>query len=239
MTVLSARQEEKIDGLVMQYESERPKIKLFLEQVEIAIDGSADLKRNIHSIRTRLKDASHLRDKLRRKYAAAIKERKRFDITAANLLTKITDLAGARLLHLFTRQIGSIDSALRETIKEQSYSLVQGPFARTWDNESRDYFTNLGIETQDSPSMYTSVHYVVGSASRTKITCEIQVRTLMEEVWGEVDHSLNYPHPTDSTPCREQLKVLARVTSSASRLVDAIFVTHADWQARDAPERGA
>ena len=34
--------------------------------------------------------------------------------------------------------------------------------------------------------MYTSVHYVIGSASRTTVTCEIQVRTLMEEVWGEV-----------------------------------------------------
>ena len=82
-----------------------------------------------------------------------------------------------------------------------------------------------GINTRKSPSMYTSVHYVIGSASRTTMTAEIQVRTLMEEVWGEVDHSMNYPHPSDSLACREQLKVLARVTSSASRLVDSIFVT--------------
>ena len=73
--------------------------------------------------------------------------------------------------------------------------------------------------------MYTSVHYVIESASRTKVTAEIQVRTLMEEVWGEVDHSMNYPHVTESLPCREQLKVLARVTSSATRLVDSIFAT--------------
>ena len=47
----------------------------------------------------------------------------------------------------------------------------------------------------------------------------------MEEVWGEVDHSMNYPHEVESLACREQLKVLARVTSSATRLVDSIFVT--------------
>ena len=74
--------------------------------------------------------------------------------------------------------------------------------------------------------MYTSVHYVISSASRTTVTCEIQVRTLMEEVWGEVDHLLNYPVPSGVLASREELKVLARVTSSASRLVDAIFLTH-------------
>ena len=60
------------------------------------------------------------------------------------------------------------------------------------------------------------------------ITCEVQVRTLMEEVWGEVDHKLNYPVPTQILALKEQLKVLARVTSSASRLVDSIFLTHED-----------
>ena len=71
-----------------------------------------------------------------------------------------------------------------------------------------------------------SVHYVVQPNSRTELTCEIQVRTLMEEVWGEVDHQINYPVKANSLSCREQIKVLARVTSSCSRLVDSIFFTH-------------
>ena len=103
---------------------------------------------------------------------------------------------------------------------------------------SREYFNKLSIETQSSPSMYTSVHYVIGSGSRTQVTCEIQVRTLMEEVWGEVDHTINYPHASSSLSCREQLKVLARVTSSATRLVDAIFATSHEHssQAVDQPQ---
>jgi len=71
--------------------------------------------------------------------------------------------------------------------------------------------------------MYTSVHYVVESNSSTRATCEIQVRTLAEELWGEVDHTMNYPHESSVLSCREQIKVLARVTSSCSRLVDSIF----------------
>jgi len=73
--------------------------------------------------------------------------------------------------------------------------------------------------------MYTSVHYVIASGSMRTVACEIQVRTLMEEVWGEVDHMINYPHQTPHLPCREQIRALARVTSSATRLVDSIFAT--------------
>ncbi len=74
--------------------------------------------------------------------------------------------------------------------------------------------------------MYTSVHYVLETSQRTKYTFELQVRTLAEELWGEVDHTINYPHKSDILACREQIKVLARVTSSCSRLVDSIFRTH-------------
>jgi ppGpp synthetase/RelA/SpoT-type nucleotidyltranferase len=71
------------------------------------------------------------------------------------------------------------------------------------------------------------------------MTAEIQVRTLMEEVWGEVDHTMNYPYPVESLACREQLKVLARVTSSASRLVDSIFATVAERTYRGSSKKSA
>ena len=90
----------------------------------------------------------------------------------------------------------------------------------------------MGIQTKKSPSLYTSVHYVIAPNLRTPLTCEIQVRTLADELWGEVDHTIKYPHPSESLACSEQIKVLARVTSSCTRLVDAIFVSHQDHQAR-------
>lgn len=115
---------------------------------------------------------------------------------------------------------------------DEKLGLCEEPFARTWDDEYRRFFQECGFETQPSPSLYTSVHYVVESSSRKTTTCEIQVRTLMEEVWGEVEHSINYPHDVDSLACREQLKVLARVTSSATRLVDSIFLTFDEHRER-------
>jgi hypothetical protein len=44
----------------------------------------------------------------------------------------------------------------------------------------------------------------------------------MEEVWGEVDHSMNYPHKVASLARQEQLKVLACVTSSVNRLARSL-----------------
>ena len=222
---LPASERRLVDGIVSAYESHRDKVSLFRDQLLSALVGSAELAPLVHSIRSRLKEPEHLRDKVQRKLEVCKRERKRFEVSPENLLTSVNDLIGVRILHLHTRQIRQIDVVLRQIFEEGQYKLIEGPFARTWDDESREFFRECKIATQSSPSLYTSVHYVIGSASRTMVTAEIQVRTLMEEVWGEVDHSMNYPHPCDSVACREQLKVLARVTSSATRLVDAIFIT--------------
>jgi ppGpp synthetase/RelA/SpoT-type nucleotidyltranferase len=232
-TVLTNSEKRLIQSLLGTFEENRRQIELFHDQLLIAIRSSANLTESIHSMRSRIKDSGHLKDKLERKLLAAKEQGKPFEISNQNLLTQVNDLVGVRLLHLYTRQISRIDSALRDVFEEGKYELLEGPFARTWDDESRQFFATCKIGTQESPSMYTSVHYVIGSASRTTITAEIQVRTLMEEVWGEVDHTMNYPHPVKSVACREQLKVLARVTSSASRLVDSIFATVDDHKAME------
>jgi ppGpp synthetase/RelA/SpoT-type nucleotidyltranferase len=226
-----------IDQLVEEYLAKRSLVSRFLKQLYVALSESEALNALIHSTKYRLKEPEHLREKLARKIKDCKKKGLPFEINRENLLAKVTDLAGIRILHLYTRQFAAIDEVLREILAEDQYRLVEGPFARTWDDESREYFRSLGVDTQLSPNLYTSVHYVVESASRTKVTCEIQVRTLMEEVWGEVDHSINYPTPHDSLPCREQIKVLARVVSGATRLVDAIFATVDDHE-RTREQRG-
>ena len=225
MPGLSQSKLKLVEQVLDQYDANKGKFDLFRTQLLAALESSEELRPLVHSMKSRLKDREHLRDKLHRKISA---EGADFRVTPENLLEEINDLVGVRVLHLHTRQIASIDPVLKRIFKEQKYDLVEGPFARTWDDESRAFYRECGIEAQESPTMYTSVHYVVGSASRTTVTCEIQVRTLMEEVWGEVDHSVNYPQPSRSRACQEELKVLARVTSSATRLVDAIFAAAED-----------
>jgi len=179
----------------------------------------------VHSTKFRVKDSNHLLDKLHRKMLSAKEGKEEFNITDKNLFSQINDLAGYRILHLHTHQMGDIDRELRAVLEEYRYTIIEEPSARTWDDENRGYFNSLGIKTINSPTMYTSVHYIIKPNKRTDSSCEIQVRTLAEELWGEVDHTINYPHPSPSPACREQIKVLARITSSCSRLVDSIFET--------------
>lgn len=225
---LSKRQRELIDRLVQHYEANQGDASKLLEILTVNITADRALKPLIHSIKTRVKDPAHLRDKLERKFRDAIEAGRKFNITEENLFVKINDLAGFRILHLYTKQMEQIHQGLLALFARERYVLRERPFASSWDDESRSYFRQIGIKTRQSPSLYTSVHYVINANSLARATCEIQVRTLMEEVWGEVNHTMNYPHPLDSISCTEQIKALARVTSGATRLVDSIFRSYQD-----------
>lgn len=222
---VSAEEQTHIDELVAHYVADLDVFRTFTEQLRTLLELPS-LRQLYHSLRWRVKDPDHLRDKLSRMLRLAKESGPPFDLTKENLFRRVNDLAGLRLLHLHTSQFEMINRALLELLEENRYTLVQGPEARTWDDETRAYFESIGVTTVASERMYTSVHYVVEANTRTKRTAEIQVRTLAEELWGEVDHSINYPHASPKLACREQIKVLARVTSSCTRLVDSIFATH-------------
>lgn len=222
---IGKKQLQLIDDLVAHFIQHKSQFAIILDSLQSNIEHSSTIKKLIHSTKSRIKDPDHLKDKLIRKAKDAIVKRKSFDYKKENLFSKINDLAGYRILHLHTTQFAKIDTELKKIFQEQQWKIIEGPNARTWDDETRSYFKSIGVETSENPNMYTSVHYVVSPNTSSAITCEIQVRTLMEEVWGEVDHTINYPHKSESVSCREQIKTLARVTSSCSRLVDSIFAT--------------
>jgi len=190
-----------------------------------------------HSLKRRVKTCDRLRDKLARKVIKAQSGGPAFELTPDNLYSKINDLAGYRILHLHSHQMDDINKTILTLLDEAQYPLIEGPKARIWDEESKSYFEGIGISTVVSPNLYSSVHYVIEANSKTKFTCEIQVRTLAEELWGEVDHTFNYPDPTKSIACREQIRVLARAASTCSRLVDSIFSSYHDFKAKEQLER--
>lgn len=223
---LGVRQLKLIDDLVDHFIASKGLFSGILGSLTSSIENSEVLKNLIHSYKTRVKDPEHLRDKLVRKGNDSILNGERFDFNKENLFEKINDLAGFRILHLHTTQFEQINIELKKIFDEQRWEIIEGPNARTWDDENRAYFNRIGVDTSQNANMYTSVHYILKPNNSTSLTCEIQVRTLMEEVWGEVDHKINYPHKSTSHSCREQIKTLARVTSGCSRLVDSIFSTH-------------
>jgi putative GTP pyrophosphokinase len=110
---LTRRESRLVEALIATYKEHHDQIDLFRNQLLIALSSSVVLNKEVHSIRSRLKDANHLRDKLTRKLRELKQRRKAFDIRPDNLLTKINDLVGVRILHLYTRQIRTIDTVIR------------------------------------------------------------------------------------------------------------------------------
>jgi ppGpp synthetase/RelA/SpoT-type nucleotidyltranferase len=174
----------------------------------------------VHSVKSRLKDPDHLKEKIDRKWSEDN------PIYAENLYSKITDLAGVRVLLLHQKQFDGIKEAIDWRINKGEWYLVEPPKAYTWDPETQSYFEALGLKTNKKESFYTSVHYLVKQYADSDICCEIQIRTLFEEVWGEVDHAINYPIKTDKGACRDQILVLAKLIGAGSRLVDSIFSSY-------------
>jgi GTP pyrophosphokinase len=229
---LSADDEALIDALVKVYEGKRDFISSLLDSLNVFLSDAmnrAPLSELVHSSKRRLKDPAHLKTKLIRKLVECQQKSQKFDYTPENLLLKITDLAGYRILHLNTRQMKSINDELLKVFDDASWEPHEDPFVYVWDNESVQYFKSINIRPELHDKLYVSVHYILRSRSKVAVTCEVQVRTLADEIWGEIDHKINYPEPHSSLACREQIKALARITSSCSRLVDSIMSTHDDY----------
>ena len=214
------------DKIVLAYlnPEKQYELKAFLQTVLFFFENNPALKGIVHSVKSRMKDPEHLKDKIQRK----LKSGKIIDEN--NLFTVVNDLIGVRVLYLYQDQFQLIHNELLKKVDEtKDWMFVEAPKAYTWDPETREYFEKLNIHTEVRDTYYTSVHYVIKPNNElSNITCEIQVRTLFEEIWGEIDHTINYPHQTEIIACKEQLRVLAKLVSTGTRLADSIFRKYND-----------
>jgi putative GTP pyrophosphokinase len=201
------------------YDNRRFELQQFLSAVRTFFELNPSLNGSplpiIHSIKYRMKSKDSFIKKVERKL---------------NEGKDITDFIGIRILHIHQQQFEVIHHEIQNKINIGDWALYENPKALLWDPESVLFYQNLGLETQQRETYYTSVHYIIKPNNQNvSICCEVQVRTLFEEIWGEIDHTINYPEPTNYLPCREQLRVLSKLVSTGTRLSDSIFRTHEDY----------
>lgn len=216
---------ERYKDVLEVYDQNFDSLELFYKTVRSFFEARS-LKGIVHSIRHRLKDVDHLIEKVERKNLEDEQKpeaKQQGPINGANLFDRITDMAGVRVLHLHQEQFEAIHRAIMKKVDDGDFCLFEDPKAYTWDPDSNRFFNSLGIRTQQKDSFYTSIHYVLKPNERSPITCEVQVRTLLEEVWGEIDHTMNYPSPVEDEQCKENIRVLARLVSAGSHLADSIM----------------
>ncbi len=165
------------------YDAARHDFRIFMSGVVQYLGEHPELQNTtraiVHSYKSRLKDREHLAAKLLRKLE------KEETVEAKDLFSKITDLAGVRILHLYQEDFEQIDRVVRRKIADKDWHLHEKPKAYTWDPENVQFFERFDLEVSQKQTSYTSVHYLLRPRPESPICCELQVRTLFEEIWGK------------------------------------------------------
>lgn len=169
----------------------------------------------VHSVRWRLKETSHLLEKIVRKRAA--KEKKYINISVDNYFSIVTDLIGIRALHLFKDEYLAIDSSIREkwlTIETPVIYIREGD-----DRPTAEFSKKNGFKVKQHPAGYRSVHYVLESSPmKNRVLAEVQVRTIFEEGWSEIDHKIRYPNFSKDESVKSFLAIFNRLAGSADEM---------------------
>jgi ppGpp synthetase/RelA/SpoT-type nucleotidyltranferase len=143
----------------------------------------------VHSLKLRVKDPIHLLKKIVRKRRDKPKDASVGLTDASNYMTEITDLIGVRALHLYKGDWLSIHKFITTTWK-----LAEQPVAYIRKGDAVVPEVEAACSVKEHPRAYRSIHYVITLGSTSEpVPVEIQVRTLIEEAWSEIDHTLNYP----------------------------------------------
>lgn len=169
--------------------------------------------KKVHSVRFRLKDKEHLIEKIIRKKI----DKPDREINLDNYKNEITDLIGIRILHLFKEDWEFIHQSIIE-----NWSLKEKPIAYFRKGDTDEYidrFKKCDCNVEEHPHGYRSVHYLVQTTPNKKTyTAEIQVRTIFEEGWSEIDHQIRYPYDLNNVMLRQFLVLFNRFAGSADEM---------------------
>lgn len=169
--------------------------------------------KKINSVKYRIKDPEHLIEKIIRKKI----QNPGLTINENNYSSIITDLIGLRVLHLFKEEWPNIHSGLLAAFK------IRGiPVANYREGDEREViekFQDMGCSIHQHQFGYRSIHYLMETVySKTKYLAEIQVCTIFEEAWSEIDHSIRYPNNPHNPMLVKSLMILNRLANSADEM---------------------
>jgi ppGpp synthetase/RelA/SpoT-type nucleotidyltranferase len=195
------------------FQDKRAQLEGFAEFVVKGIQAFDE----VHSVRWRVKDPEHLLEKIIRKRCESNPSKKYLNISVENYTSIVTDLVGVRALHLFKDQAFDIHSKIKKmwAFSEKPVSYVR----EGDDSELLEQFRSTGITPKVHKAGYRSVHYVLKmKPNLSEFRIELQVRTIFEEGWSEIDHKVRYPNFSNNKQIETILKIFNRLAGSADEL---------------------
>lgn len=218
---------EELSAIYHDFKSKRPIYEIarssflyeFLEDTDAA---------GIHSYRSRIKDPEHLIVKIIRKRNEAYKKYK--DLTKDNYEHFLTDLIGFRVFILFKEDWANFHTYITNRITNDKHNyisswteecpsdncFIEAPKVHIRTGDKRDIYQKY-IHDSDiyTDKIYRSVHYTLKYRG---IYLEIQLRTLFEESWGEIDHKIAYPYYRHNENLNEFSAMINRLSGLADEM---------------------
>tara|TARA_R110000822_G_scaffold90410_1_gene208978 strand:+ start:382 stop:1629 length:1248 start_codon:yes stop_codon:yes gene_type:complete len=169
----------------------------------------------VHSVRWRVKDPEHLIEKIVRK--RVLGSEKYLSINTENYTEIITDLIGVRVLHLFKYEWVNIQEHILAHWKTEEAPVA---YIRSGDEgEIIESYKANSCVVKNHPVGYRSIHYVISTQpTLNKVFSEIQVRTIFEEGWSEIDHKIRYPNFSNNELISYFLTIFNRMAGSADEM---------------------
>ena len=196
---------------VKRYEELRPLYGAFCVHVRQLVTAEiAGRSIKIHSIEARTKSLESFERKIKRLLGAHRDSRR-----APDPIKMVTDMAGVRVITFFPKTVLDLDAVIRERFRV---------IERDDKTESRETPSSFG---------YRSIHYLVEMApgqleSRDLrwyqgLVAEIQVRTILQHAWAEIEHDIQYKSVRAIPPAiRRRLAAVAGLLEIADREFQAI-----------------
>jgi len=179
----------------------------------------------VHSVKSRIKDPDRLVEKVIRKTEnRKSKYGDEFEFTVDNYKNEINDLIGIRVIHIFKDQWQEIHDFIVNTWKVIEIT------ANVREGDNIEVFGDPNIEVRSKASGYRSVHYLVEFyPTSQRVIAEIQVRTIFEEGYGEIDHRLRYSHKEIPEILQSNLLLFNRIVGSADEMASLINSLSKEW----------
>lgn len=186
----------------------------YLKETAVLLSSMLQQGNEVHSVRWRIKDPEHLMAKIiRKKIEGACKYN---DISEENYHSIITDLIGIRVLHLFKRDWQGIHKLIHSMWKLAEKPVI---YIRDGDDSELKVFQETDCLVKVHKAGYRSVHYIINTRPmKDEIFTEIQVRTIFEEAWSEIDHRVRYPNFSDNQLINYFLMIFNRFAGSADEM---------------------
>ena len=156
-----------------------------------------------------------------------------------NSFERMFDAVGARVVVYFLSSLSLLDREIRESGRFE-ISSEHPPHAYL----SKEIYDRLGLtmERRDKASGYASIHYVLRLKDgllppEERPWFELQLRTITQDAWAEIEHVLGYKPNRSTTPqVKKQFQVISHLLHAVDEHFDLLQDEISHQQSRVRPK---